>query len=70
MSQILLFKPHKSTTFVEGFTYLPLRAYLTQMAAAIDLVHAWTALNAPRLAPPTGTIVAMAPYRYRSRISG
>jgi hypothetical protein len=59
------FERHRARSWSEGFTYLPLRAFVTQMSAAIDLVYAWTALNAPCVAQPSGKIVQLAPYLYR-----
>ncbi|MBM3274022.1 MAG: hypothetical protein FJZ00_02630 [Candidatus Sericytochromatia bacterium] len=59
------FERQRARRWAEGFTYLPQRAFVTQMSAAIDLVYAWTALNAPCVARPPGKIVQLAPYLYR-----
>lgn len=64
------FERARARHWTRGFTYLPLRAFVTQMSAGIDLVYAWTALNAPCVAQPQGKIVQMTPYRYRQRFHG
>ena len=60
----------RAEAFAAGFTYLPLRAFVAQMEALIDLVHAWTGLYAPRIAHSQGAVVQMAPYRYRADNQG
>jgi hypothetical protein len=63
------FERARARAWAEGLTYLPLRAFCTQMDALIDLIYAWTALEAPHLAPP-GKIVPIALYRYRAQAEG
>lgn len=55
----------RARAFAAGFTYLPLRAFVMQMEALIDLVEAWTGLYAPTIARSKGPVVQMGPYRYR-----
>lgn len=64
------FERARARAWAAGFTYLPLRAFVTQMSACIDLVYAWTALNAPCVARPSGKVVQMTPYRYRQHFRG
>ncbi|MBM3266298.1 MAG: hypothetical protein FJZ01_01505 [Candidatus Sericytochromatia bacterium] len=63
------FERARARAWSEGLAYLPLRAYCTQMNALIDLVYAWTALEAPRLAPQ-GKVVPIVLYRYRAQFEG
>lgn len=65
-----VFEEARARAWADGFTYLPLRAFVTQMSACIDLVYAWTALNAPCVAQPRGKVVQMTPYRYRQHFHG
>jgi len=64
------FERARARHWAKGFTYLPLRAFVTQMNALTDLVYAWTALNAPCVAQPTGKVIQLAPYRYRAEFNG
>ncbi len=70
LPQLDPFERARARAWADGLTYLPLRAYVTQMTALVDLIYAWTALEAPRLAPPAGKVVPIVLYRYRAQFEG